>query len=204
MTSVLGLEISIFRIPLDTEGRQTISQQCGYFHLWRFLNSDGSISLDGEIGATFGGQWDAERVPFGYNSRMSLIQPVDRILLQWSAQPGRIAEILMTRDPRGLDGQNAPARQIVFQGQASSMRVSAATVGLVSGQIVPADSRRSRLIVQATITNTAPIFIGPSGVTGSNGISLHPGASFVGLSSARYDAISTAASQNVRILEELS
>lgn len=204
MTSVSGLEISIFRIPLDTAGQQIISQQCGYFHLWRFLNSDGSISLDGEIGAIFGGQWDAERVPFGYNSRIALIQPVDRILLQWSAQPGRIAEILMTRDPRGLDGQNAPARQLVFQGQASSMRVSAATVGLVSAQIVPADSRRSRLILQASITNTAPIVIGPTGVALTSGITLDPGASFVGLSSARYDAISGVASQNVRILEELS
>lgn len=204
MTSVLGLEISIFRIPLDVAGSQLISQQCGYFHLWRFLNADGSISLDGEIAATFGGQWNAERVPFGYNSRIALSTPVDRVLLEWAAQPGKIAEILMTRDPRGLDGQNTPSRQLVFQGQATSMRNSAVTIGLTASQIVAAESRRSRVIIQAQVTNTAAITIGQVGIALNNGIVLEPGASFVGLCSSRYDAISSVAGQNARILEELS
>lgn len=204
MTSVLGLEVSIFRIPLDTAGSQLLNQQCGYFHLWRFLNTDGSVSLDGEIGVTFGGQWDAERIPFTYNTKLALAQYVDRILLQWNAQPGKVAEILMTRDPRGLDGQNTPSRQLVFQGQATSMRNTAATIGLTASQIVAADSRRARVIIQAQVTNTAPIIIGPVGLALNNGIILEPGSSFVGLSSARYDAVSSVAGQNARILEELS
>jgi len=204
MTTVNGLEISIFRVPLDVAGSQLVTQQCGYFHLWRFLNSDGSVSLDGEIGVTFGAHWNVERVPFGYNSRIALVVPVERVLLEWTAQPGRVAEILMTRDPRGLDGQNTPARQLVFQGQATAMQSAAVTVGTSAVQIAAANSRRSRLIVQAPITNTAALSIGPVGVTLANGIILDPGASFIGLSSAQYNGISGAAGQNVRIYEELS
>jgi hypothetical protein len=204
MTSVSGLEISIFRIPLDVAGSQLVSQQCGYFHAWRFLNSDGTLSLDGEIQASFGGQWNTERVPFTYNSRLALGTPVDRVLIEWAAQPGRVAEILLTRDPRGLDGQNTPARQLVFQGQATAMQNSALTVGTTAAQIVAANSRRSRLILQAPITNAASIVVGPSGVTMANGVILEPGASFIGLSSNAYYAISSAASQNIRVLEELS
>jgi hypothetical protein len=203
MTSVNGLEISIFRIPLDVAGSQMVSQQCGYFHAWRFLNADGSLSLDGEIGASFGGQSNAERIPFTYNSRLALGTPVDRVLIDWTAQPGRVAEILLTRDPRGLDGQNTPARQLVFQGQATAIQNSAVIVGVAAMQIAAPNSRRSRLIVQALLTNTAPISIGPVGVTFANGIILEPGASFVGLSSAQYNAISSVAGQNLRIYEEL-
>jgi hypothetical protein len=204
MTSVSGLEISIFRIPLDVAGSQLVSQQCGYFHAWRFLNSDGTLSLDGQISASFGGQWNTERVPFTYNSRLALGTPVDRVLIEWAAQPGKTAEILLTRDPRGLDGQNTPARQLVFQGQATAMQNAAATVGTTSAQLVAANSRRSRLIIRALNTNTDMVWLGPAGVTVGNGIPLSPGESFVGLSSAAYYAISGTAGQSMRILEELA
>jgi hypothetical protein len=204
MTSVSGLEISIFRIPLDTAGEQLISQQCGYFHAWRFLNSDGTLSLDGQIGASFGGQWNAERIPFTYNSRLALGTPVDRVLIDWTAQPGKVAEILLTRDPRGLDGQNTPARQLVFQGQATSMRSAAQTVGTAASTIVAADTRRSRVIISSLLSNTDRVIIGGAGITLAAGLPLDPGASFVGFSSALYQGISATAGQQLRILEELA
>lgn len=204
MTSVSGLEVSIFRIPLGAAGSQLVSQQCGYFHLWRFINSDGSISLDGEISATFGGQWDNEAIPFGYNSKLALIVPVDRILIEWAAQPGRSAEILMTRDPKGLDGNNTPARQLVFQGQATAMENNAVTVGTSAAQIVAANSRRSRVIITAPAGNPSVIYFGRVGVTLANGTPLEPGQSMVGLSSAEYRAIAPVAGCSVRILEELA
>jgi hypothetical protein len=204
MTSVSGLEISIFRIPLDVAGQQLISQQCGYFHAWRFLNSDGTLSLEGEIGASFGGQWNAERIPFTYNSRLALGTPVERVLIDWTAQPGKVAEILLTRDPRGLDGQNTPARQLVFQGQATTMRNAAQTVGNAASTIVPADTRRSRVIISSLLTNTDRVVIGGAGVSLAAGLPLDPGASFVGFSSALYQAISGTAGQQIRILEELA
>jgi hypothetical protein len=204
MTSVNGLEISIFRIPLDVAGSQLVSQQCGYFHAWRFLNSDGTLSLDGEISASFGGQWNTERVPFTYNSRLALGTPVDRVLIEWAAQPGRVAEILLTRDPRGLDGQNTPARQLVFQGQATAMQNSAVTVGTTAAQIVAANSRRSRAIITAPAGNPSVLYFGPVGVTLANGTPLEPGQSMVGLSNAQYNAIAPVAGCSVRILEELA
>lgn len=204
MTSVLGLEISIFRIPLDVAGAQLISQLCGYFHVWRFLNADGSVSLDGEIGASFGGQWNAERVPFSYNSRIALIQPVDRVLLEWTAQPGKIAEILMTKDPRGLDGQNTPARQLVIQGSTSQAQNSSATVGTTAAQIIAANTARARAIIQANPLNTSNVYIGQTGLTAGNGIILAPGAAYEWRGVNAVFAIADAASQNVRLMVENS
>ena len=178
MTSVLGLEISIFRIPLDVGGSQLITQLCGYFHVWRFLNADGSVSLDGEIGASFGGQWNAERIPFTYNSRIALVQPVDRVLLEWTAQPGKIAEILMTKDPRGLDGQNAPAKQLVLQGSAGQVSTSAATITSTASQILPANTFRSRAVIQSNPANGLNVYIGAQNVTDANGIILLPGQAY--------------------------
>jgi hypothetical protein len=204
MTSVAGLEISTFRVPLDTAGTMLISQQCGYFHLWRFLNSDGSLSLDGEIRATFGGQWDAEQIPFGYNSRVQLSVPVDRVLLGWNSQPGRIAEILMTRDPRGLEATNAPARQLVFQGQATAMRTDAVAIGTGNTLIAPADTRRQRIVIAAPVGNSGVVVIGPGITNLATSLPLEPGQSFVGFSSAQYNARSAATGNFLRILEELA
>ena len=203
MTSVSGLEVSIFRIPLDAQGKQLVSQQCGYFHLWRFLNSDGSISLDGEIGATFGGQWDNEAIPFGYNSRLALAVPVDRVLIEWAAQPGRVAEILMTRDPRGLDGQNTPARQLVFQGQARTASARAASViSASSSQILAPDSTRSKATIKALTTNTDRIFLGQTPLNSGNGIPLEPGESISLALSGSIRALAASGTQEMRILEE--
>lgn len=203
MTSVSGLEVSIFRIPLDTAGKQLVSQQCGYFHLWRFLNSDGSISLDGEIGATFGGQWENESIPFGYNSRLALAVPVDRVLIEWAAQPGRVAEILMTRDPRGLDGQNTPARQLVFAGQARTATTRALSVGSgASVQVLAPDSTRSRAVIKALSTNTDRIFLGQTPLNFGSGAPLEPGESITLQLSGSIRALAGNGTQELRILEE--
>jgi len=202
MTSVLGLEISIFRIPMDAAGSQLISQQCGYFHLWRFLNVDGSVSLDGEMGASFGGQWNAERIPFTYNTRLALGTPVDRVLLEWTAQPGKTAEILLTRDPRGLDGQNTPAKQLVIQGSSSQTQNSSATVGTTAAQIIASNPARGRVIIQSNPFNTSNIYLGQIGLTTANGIILAPGAAYEWRGQNAVFAISDAANQNVRIMTE--
>jgi hypothetical protein len=202
MTSVLGLEISIFRIPMDSAGSQLISQQCGYFHLWRFLNVDGSVSLDGEMGASFGGQWNAERIPFTYNTRLALGTPVDRVLLEWNAQPGKTAEILLTRDPRGLDGQNTPAKQLVIQQGSASASNSNATVGTAAASIVAANTSRARAVIQSNPLNTANIYLGQTGLTVANGIILSPGAAYEWRASNAVFAIADAAGQNVRIMQE--
>ena len=202
MTSVLGLEISIFRIPLDAAGSQLISQQCGYFHLWRFTNTDGSLSLDGEIGCNFGGQSNQERIPFTYNTRLALATPVDRLLVDWTAQPGKTAEILMTRDPRGLDGQNTPARQVVIQGTAAQAVNSSATIGTSAAQIIAANSARARAIIQANPLNTSNLYIGQTGLTVGNGIILNPGSSYEWRGVNAVFGIADAAGQNARIIVE--
>lgn len=206
MTSVAGLEISTFRIPLDVEGSMLVNQQCGYFHVWRFLNADGTQSLDGEVRATFGGQWDSEAVPFGYNSKVQLIVPVDRVLLKWDAQPGRIAEILMTRDARGIDASNAPARQIIRFDQGNALSTIGVTVNAVTHvQIRAAYEQRLRLVIQCPETNTAPVYVGSGNASSlrTHGQIINPGGSFVITNySGAVNGLSMAGNQAVRTMEE--
>lgn len=200
-----GLGLSVYRYNLSQAGEATIAQQCGYFHLWRFENDDGTISLDGEIEAQFGTRATiADWVPFTYDGNAQLIPAVDLVRLRWNAQPGRWVRVLVSRDPAAIDLRNPPSRQIVFQGQATAMRPSSVAVGTTAAQIVQADTRRSRVIIHAPIGNTDRVFVGALGVTSATGMPLEPGASFTGLSSARYDGISPTAGQTLRILEELS
>lgn len=198
-------EVSVFRIALDQAGESQFIQTIGYFHLWRFENSDGTVSLDGELGVVFGGNGTRDdQMPMSYNSRVQYDRPVDRCTLRWNAQPGRVAVILV--GPRGsqMEANNTPARQLVFQGQATAMQTAAVAVLAAATQVAAANTRRSRVLIVAPASNIATIFVGPQGVTIANGIPLDPGQSYVGFSSARYDAIAAAVGNNVRVMEELS
>lgn len=204
MTGTATLEITPLTIPLDSAGSLLLSQQIGYFHCWRFTRGDGSVDLEGEVRASFGGQTNAERIPFTYNSKIALAVPVDRVLVEWDAQPNRIALIYMTRDPRLVEAQNIPAKQLVFQGQATRHLVSNLTVGTGAVNVALNEPDRLRVIIQAASTNTAAVTIANNSAQAPNGLILDPGASFVGFSSAAYTAISTVAGQNVRVMRELA
>jgi hypothetical protein len=209
MTFTPGLEITRFDVDLSSAGQQLVSQQVGYFQVWRFRNSvDGSISLDGEIGATFGGQWNAERLPFNFGNKIALATPVDRVLLEWSAQASRIAEILITRDPRGLDAEIRPVRQLVSALQGGTLTPSSITVGTTAALLSGSNPFRLRAVIQALETNLGPVFIGAStsaGTLRANGIKLDPGASFTVTNySGSLRAAAFIAGQSVRFWEEAS
>jgi hypothetical protein len=197
-------EISVFRIPLDVAGESLLRQRTGYFHLWQFENiADGTISLDGQISAVFGSLATVDdAVPFGYNSRVQFRPPVDQVNMRWNAQPGIRAVVLVSFNPDALEASNIPARQLVFQGQAPTLTTQAATVGTVAAQVIPANSFRQRLVIQAPSGNAAHVIIGPSGVTLGSGVILEPGGVLVLNSSAAIFAISSLAGQGLRIMEE--
>jgi hypothetical protein len=197
-------EISVFRVPLATAGETQIRQRIGYFHLWRFEAIDtGAISLDGELSAVFGGQSIADdAVPLSYNSRIQFRQPVELVTLRWSAQANTRAVIMVAPNADGLEANNIPARQLVFQGQASSLLVSSVAVGTVQTTLRNANPARQRIVFQAPITNPSTVAIGGNGVTMATGILLEPGQSFVGLSSQQYRAIAPIAGNEIRWMEE--
>jgi hypothetical protein len=200
-----GPEISVFRLPLDVAGDWTLTQRVGYFHLWQFENTDGSVSLDGIVNVVFGTTGgDDDAVPMGYNSRVQMNQTVDRVRLTWEAQAGRVAVVVCGPSAQAMEANNIPARQIVFQGQARSMIVQNIVVLNTVTTIVNTETNRARIIFQALITNTAPIYLGPSGVTVATGLCLEPGQVFVGLSNAPYRAIAPITGQNLRVMRELS
>lgn len=199
-----GAEISIFRIPLDVAGQTVLRQVTGYFHLWQFERSaTGGISLDGQVTACFGSQATADdAIPFAYNSRMQFRPPVELVTLRWEAQPGLRAVIVVSPSPDALEASNIPARQLVFQGQATAIATGVAPVTTATTQLIPANAFRQRLIVQAPVTNPATVVVGEDlAVTLADGIQIEPGGSLVLTSSAALFGLAGAAGQ-LRWLEE--
>lgn len=199
-----GPEISVFRVPLDVAGQTVIRQRVGYFHLWQFENiSDGSVSLTGQVSATFGGQaTQDDAVPLSYNSRMQFRPTVELVTLRWQAQANTRAVFVMSASADALEANNIPARQIVFQGQATSIVTGVAAVGTVAAQLVAANGFRQRLIAQAPVTNPATVVVGDAGVTLANGLQIEPGGSIVLQSSAPLFGLASAAGGFIRWLEE--
>lgn len=197
-------EVSVFRIPLDAAGETQFIQRIGYFHLWQFENSDGSISLDGAVGVVFGGNGTREdQVPMGYNSRVQYRQPVDRCTIRWLSQPGRVAVFLVGPSADAMEANNIPARQLVFQGQAPLWTVANVVVGTTAAQIVAAEPNRQRVVIQAPSANAAAVALGPvNTVSMSTGLLLEPGQAWEGRSSGAYWAIGPVAGLNVRVIRE--
>lgn len=203
-------EITIFRIPLTTAGETILRQKIAYFHLWRYESIlDGSSQTDGELSAVFGAQGSQDdAVPFSYNSRIQLAQPVDMVKMTWAAQTDRRAVILVAPRGEGIDGTNVPARQIVTpdQGAVGNNAVTAVTSG-TRATILAGNVNRLRAVVQAPLTNTAPLYVGTASVVNlpTQGIILDPGASFEFKNySGVIFALAQSGTQNARTWEERS
>jgi hypothetical protein len=134
---------------------------------------------------------------------LALGTPVDRVLIDWTAQPGKVAEILLTRDPRGLDGQNTPAKQLVFQGQSRLVTSRGLTLNAFSSsQVFAPDTNRTRAIIKALPVNTDRILLGQTPINAGNGMPLEPGESLTLYVSGQLRAVSASGNQELRILEE--
>lgn len=197
-------EVGLFRLPLANAGETVIRQRTGYFHLWQFEYIDTGLQcLDGVVNVVFGGQSVTDdSIPFGYNSRAQFSAPVELVTLRWVAQPNIRAVFLIGPSANGLEANNIPAKQLVFQGQAPAFTSQAIAVGTVATTLLAANPNRQRIIIQAPVSNPAQVFIGPIGVTLGSGIILDPGASFIGQSSGEYRAIAAAVGNNLRVMEE--
>ena len=203
-------EITLFRIPLATAGETILRQKIAYFHLWRYESiADGSAQTDGELSAVFGAQGSQDdAVPFSYNSRIQLAQPVDMVKMTWAAQPDRRAVILVAPRGEGIDGTNVPARQIVTPDQ-GAIGVNAVNPVGPSTRVTlsTANPNRLRVLVQAPLTNTAPVYIGNASTANLpiQGTILAPGASFIFSNySGVIFALSQSGTQNIRTWEERS
>lgn len=199
-----GPEITVYRIPLDADGQTLIRQRVGYFHLWQFENSaDGTVNLSGQMTAVFGGQaTQDDGVPLSYNSRVQFRPTVDLVTLRWNAQPGIRAVIVMSASADALEANNIPARQLVFQGQSPRIATGVQSVSTSRTQLVPANSFRQRLIVQAPVTNPATVVLGDNTVTLANGLQIEPGGSLVLTTSAPIFGLSASAGGFIRWMEE--
>jgi hypothetical protein len=198
------VELSIFRIPLDAAGATRIDQQVGYIHLWRYERSDGTIDLDGEMNLFVSSTTAQDGVPLSYDSSVQFQPRADFIRLEWAAQPGRTAVILISPNARAIEANNRPARQLVFQGQATRFTATTVTVGTGFISLLAANSTRFRAVLQAPVSNTSAIRIGESNasITAGAGILIEPGSSFIVTTSANVRAVSDVAGQSCRIWEE--
>jgi hypothetical protein len=199
-----GLEYSLFRQPLDVAGDVILGQRTGYFHLWRFEDAAGVLQLDGEVRVSFGTAGGDDFIPFAYNTRLQLTPPQDRTRIAWTAQPNRVAVILISADAQAVEAQNTPARQLVIGSGANTIGTGVVLIQGTLTQIRAANPARSRLVVKVRDTATGRVTIGPSGTALGSGLTLHPGESFIANASAELRGISNIVNTPVEWWEELS
>jgi len=201
-------EVSIFALPLDTGGQFELTQRVGYFHVWQFEDiATGALSLDGAVRVAFGTASSVDdELPMGYNSRIQLDQPVDRLTIRWDAQAGRRVRLLVGPDARNLEANNIPARQLVTGTGSTTIAGGTTVVGTTAANVVTANPLRTRVTLQSDPANTGLIGLSQSsGITiATAGVILRPGDAFVIQSTALVRAISDTPGQLVRRIEEFA
>ena len=196
----------IFPINLSVAGSVTVYGKIGYFHVWELIDTNGSQVLDGRIVAQFGDA-NARKVPCTYNSKIEFTKTVDLVVLSWTAQPGRIALIIIAEDAQAFEANNAPTRQLVTSAIGTGIARAQFTVGTSAVVIAPANTLRQSVVIQNR--GTALVAIGHDNATtvagATGGLVIDPGASItVDKTTAAIWAIAAAAGQDIRTLTELS
>lgn len=195
-----GPKLSVTTIDLTNAGSFTIEEAIGYFHVWRFEYSDGSLTSDGLISVQFGGPYNSEPLKMGYNGKVELAEPVSRTTISWTAQYRRV-QLLTAGDAKGLN-TTAPAARTIAN-VSGSLNVGSATVGTTATLLIGVNSSRQRGVIQAPSTNLSVIEIGNASLTLGSGIRLDPGDSFVvGANYAAVYAIAGVSGNAVRFWEE--
>lgn len=201
-------EYQIYRVPLDVAGVDDIRIEANYFKLLWAGTLDGSgrpavKNLSAMVEVSIGTAVD-DYIPMGINTLVS--GKANRYRLRWNAQPGVWAFILISLvDPRtaAIQVDAPPTSQIVTQAMGATLAASAATVGVVSSQVVAASVTRQKLTIKNNSASST-IYLGSDGaVTSATGFPLGPGEGFTleGTQAAVY-AIASAAGTDVRILAE--
>ena len=197
-------EYSVTPIPLAAAGEMVLALEGSFLNFIAAQDAAGIPSLDAKLEIAIGRSVD-DFVPFFPNNQVEGYFP--QVKFRWTAQPGLTALIFVSRgraaddEAKPLKIVAPPAKQLVTSALATLFTSSAVTVGTAA--VIVAAAAAGRQAVTIYNNGSADIFIGGSGVTTANGLRVGPGGAYSTdrCTGALY-AISTAAGQNVRVLEE--
>lgn len=193
-------QYDLFKQPLDNAGQFILEQAVGVLHLWRFEDAGGNLLVDGEVSVSFGGQLN-DTIPFVYNSKIVFDQPTPRTTISWAAQPGKVAVFLTSRDPRAMQGDNQPVKQLVSSATGTQIAAGLVAIGTAPTLIRAANLTRAGL--QILNDGASDVFVGPSTVALTTGFRLPAGASIdIDRTTAAIYGIVASGSVNVRYLEQ--
>jgi len=192
-------DIYVHKLPLDATGKHVIRQNGGYLHFWA-AKSGAALALDAEIQvAPTTAPADNDFVPMRYGNK--LVGLADGFTVKWDAQAGVEATLVYSESASVMEGDSTPPTQLVAGSGAGTLSAAAVTVGTSAAVVSAASATRQSVLIQNL--GSVDIFVGPSGVTTSNGLKVAAGETLtLDDNVAAIYAISGTAGQNVRVLTE--
>lgn len=192
---------SVFKIDLTTAGKQEINLEGDFFHFVTALDGSGAVDLDAAVRVALGTAVD-DGIPASINTKVQGL--TTRYLLSWEAQPGIMAEFLISRvsgPDEGIEVDAPPTKQLVTSAIASGLTVAAVGVGTIATLLRAATGTRQSVTIRNN--GTGVIYIGPLGVTLADGFNLEAGESLTldGTTTAIY-GIAASGTQACRVMEE--
>lgn len=189
---------SKFEIDMTAAGSQTIGTQ-GSFLVIQDMRNGGALDLSGYIRVRPESQTEHDFITMSLNH--SIEGAFDRVELQWDAQPGVVASVVITEGDKMRIGA-PPARQLVTSAVATGLDQAVVAVDDAGALLAAADGARQSV----TIFNLAgdTIYIGNASVTDADGMPVAEGQGFVvdKTTAAVYAVCATGESASVRVLVE--
>ena len=193
-------EYAINKFSLNVKGATTIHQLAGLFRFIRATGAGGVLSLNAEVEVALGTATD-DFIPL--SPGQAILAMSRKWKVRWNAQPGVTATIFLSADKDAADVDAHPADQLITVAMATTPTQTVITVGVAPVALLGANLTRKAV----TFLNkgAAAIYIGKADVLVTDGLEIVPGQSYTSTScTGAYFAISGAASQDVRVLEEHS
>lgn len=201
--SGLGVQHSnyqLFTIDLTAAGSQTVSLEGDFLHFIDAVKA-GAVDLDAKVSIKLGSAVD-DLIPFRLNSHLEGY--FARLTFSWDAQPGTLASFLVSREMgRGdrIRTTTPPTKQLVTTSVGSAVEGAAVSVGTSATLLDAADSTRQSVTLKNA--GAVTVYVGPSGVTTTNGLPLEPGEALtVDKTTAALYAIVASGSCDVRVFVE--
>lgn len=201
---IIAPRYTTFTVDLSVAGSK---KQAGESGLIRMVDAraSGALALDALVSVRLG-ETDSFSLPLTYgNAITSERGGWTSATLEWEAQPGVVATFLVSRSGAALDQTARPAKQLVTSALATQCPYDRQTIGTTAASVAPVTATRQSIGVKADPLNTGTIYVASDGsVTASTGWPLAAGESHVFETTARIDAIASAAGQTLHVFEEKS
>ena len=107
----MSSQYKAFNIPLTIAGKNILHQFTGKFRVLRIVDALGAIDLTGEIKVSIGNE-DLDLITLGANNAVK-VNVARQLNIEWDAQPGLVARVLISPNDGVFDVDADPPVQIV-------------------------------------------------------------------------------------------